>query len=185
MERRAQDPLAQGLIYEDTLPLTWRRLESAPGETQLARLNDSNEAFLRALSALEEHHPGHAELEDRFPIIRQELERLDLKLNLLMELVGHVLSRQMMLPEPLPVRVGAGGIQWRSGVLPERGARVYVELYLRPRYPRPLELVGEVTECSDNQVKLAFVGMSEAVQDWLEKLIFRHHRRRIARRRLA
>jgi hypothetical protein len=185
MESPSQDPLTHGLIYEDALPLIWRQLESIPGETQLARLNDSNEAFLRALSALEEHHPGYAELEDRFPIIRQELERLDLKLNLLMELVGHVLSRQMMLPEPVPVRVGAEGIEWRCERLPDRGSWVFVELYLRPRYPRPLELVGEVMERSDKEVKLAFIGMSESVQDWLEKLIFRHHRRHIARRRLS
>ena len=59
---------------------------------------------------------------------------------------------------------------------------------ISPSYPRPLELPAAVvkhdTLAAGVRCTAAFVGCSEPVQDWLEKLIFRHHRRRIAHARV-
>jgi Atypical PilZ domain, cyclic di-GMP receptor len=181
-------PLAQGLVYEDRLPLGWRVLDRLPDENALTHLNEFNESFLKIFATLEDQHVPNPEAGDSHAEIQHELMRIDLKVNLLLDLVGHVLSRQLDLPERVLLRVGAQGMEWEGDSLPAEGCYIKVELYLYPRYPRPLELIGQVIsvqaqgECG--RVTVVFVGVSETVEDWIDKIIFRHHRRSIAHRRI-
>jgi hypothetical protein len=48
------------------------------------------------------------------------------------------------------------------------------------RYPRPLWLPATVQGVADGRVRAVFGDLGETVQDLIEKLIFRHHRRQIA-----
>lgn len=179
------DPLAAHLVYEECLPLAWRPLEAMPDEVELARYDEGNEALLKVLAAPDDHHRVRAEADERVLDIQQELVRLDLKLNLLMELVGRSLSRETELPPQAEVRISAEGIQWSSPTRPAPGSHVLIELYVEPRFARPLELPGVVVAAEDNppSAKVAFHGLSESTTDWLEKLIFKHHRRQIAIKR--
>ena len=186
MKENPSDPLADGLVFEDALPLCWEVVDDLPDAAHLARLNEADEALLRVISALEEYRPEpgeeHAE-------VAQELARLDFKLSLVLDLVGQLLSRQLTLPESLPVRLGARGLEWPAADPPRPGAHLIVSLYLHPGYPRPLELPGVVAGVDPlpvgGRVRLAFRGLGEPVEDWLEKFIFRHHRRSIAHARAA
>jgi hypothetical protein len=184
-----KNPLTQGLVYEDRLPLAWQVLDRPPDEKTLSLLNESNESFLKIFATLEDPHVPNPEGGDNYAEIQHELMRIDLKVNLLLDLVGQVLSRQFDIPERVPVRVGAQGMQWQGSRLPAIGDYIKIELFLYPRYPRPLELIGQAVSIQAQEacgsVTVAFVGLSEAVEDWIEKIIFRHHRRRIAHRRVA
>jgi hypothetical protein len=183
-----KNPLSQGLVYEDRLPLGWRVLDRLPDEKALALLNEFNESFLKIFATLEDQHVPNPEGGDSYAEIQHELMRIDLKVNLLLDLVGHVLSRQLDIPARVLLRVGAHGMEWEGDSLPAEGNFIKIELYLYPRYPRPLELIGQVIsiqaqgECG--KITVVFVGLSEAVEDWIEKIIFRHHRRSIAQRRI-
>ena len=184
-----QTPLAEGLVYEDCLPFGWKLLEDLPGKSTLDHLNESNESLLKVFATLEDQTPARQESDERLAEIHCEMMRLDLKLNLILELVKHVLSQQLALPDRFDVRVGARGIEWWSDGPPPLGSTIKLELFLLPRYPLPIELPGRVVGIQRDEkpakATVAFQGLSEPVHDWIEKIIFRHHRRSIANKRLS
>lgn len=138
----------------------------------------SNEETLRVILSLDEHH---VEASDENPEFAHEVQRLESKINLILELVSQVLARQLQLPGALPVRLSAHAIDWEAvGAVPAVGSPVLIEIYVCPRYPRPLFLSATVKDSAGGRVRAAFDDLGDAVQDLLEKLIFRHHRRQIA-----
>lgn len=179
------EPLAEGLIYEASLPFAWRALDAVPDAAHLAYWNEYNDAALRGMAALDEYinqpPEEHANL-------GHDLARLEFKVNLVLDLLGQLLSQQLLLPDTVWLKVGARGIEWSSPEAPAVGTPLLLQLYLTPNYPRPLELPATVVKYEALAVgarcTAAFEGCSEPVQDWLGKLIFRHHRRSIAHTRI-
>jgi hypothetical protein len=184
MNSPMSDPLAEGLCYEASLPFSIQVLESAPDAEHLAYWNEYNEAALRSMAALDEYTN---QLPEEHANQGHELARLEFKVNLVLDLVGQLLAQQMLLPEAVWLKVGAHGVQWSSPEAPAVGEPLLLQIYLTPTYPRPLELPATVVKLETLTVgarcTAAFKGCSEPVQDWLEKLIFRHHRRRVAHAR--
>lgn len=70
-------------------------------------------------------------------------------------------------------------LEYESGPTPTRPEKkVEIALYITPSLPRALQLYGEVAAGDDDSSTcISFVGVSQVMQDWLEKFIFRHHRR--------
>ena len=177
----------QGLYYESYIPLVWQRVDVLPGADALASINEDNCRFLKALAALNE---GAPEAGDEIPQTAAELQRLDLKLNLLIEIVGKLLASQRALPAPTRVRLGHGAIEWMAQDCPPSGAQICIEVYLRSELPSPLTFYGVVAladaepgmESAGQQVQMRFAGLNATLQDDLEKFIFRRHRRSIAER---
>lgn len=181
----SEGSLGEGIIYEDQLPLSWRELPADPEPARLARWNLANEQVLHLVAALEEHH--HEPADEHSPQAH-ELARLDFKINLVLELVGELLTRQLSLPAEREVKLSAQAIQWAEPEAghPGPGAWVLITLYVHPQLPKPLTLLGEVRAAAPSgRVVAELRGVSEAVRDLLEKLIFRHHRRSIAHMRPA
>jgi hypothetical protein len=179
------DPLAEGLSFEASLPFAWRVLDAVPDAAHLAYWNEYNEAALRSMAALDEYTNQPPE---EYTTQGHDLARLEFKVNLMLDLIGQLLAQQMLLPDAVWLKVGARGIEWASPQAPALGEPLLLQLYLTPSYPRPLELPATVVKCDTLTVgarcTAVFVGCSELVQDWLEKLIFRHHRRRVAHARV-
>ena len=181
------DPLSgkttTGLVYEDTIPMRCS-VVSMPDPAQLARLHEANEEVLRVMSALDEHPP---EITDDHPDVAHELRRLDFKFNLLLDLVSQVVARHLDLPERIAVRVVASGVEWQTKTPPAPNSIVQLEMYLSTKFPRPLVLLGRTADVEKHpdgaRVVVLFEGMSEMEGDWLEKIIFVHHRRQIAHAR--
>jgi len=178
------DPLSDGLIHNDRLMLEWHYETQFPETTEVAALVAANERVLRVLAALgernPEHHEDHAELVS-------ELSRLELKLDLLLDMVGETLHRQINLPQPVPVRLSSRGIEWFTDQLPDYGHMVGIEVYLHAATPRPLRFYGQVEPSRPTGgVRVVFgAGTSREVEDGLEKFIFRQHRRSVASRKLG
>lgn len=169
--------LGGGLVYEDWLRLHWVPAASVD-PIATTRRHEANEEFLRAMAVME----THAELDEEHGSVAQALARLELKIRLLTQVVGRVLARQLALPEPVPVRFTTAWIEWRGGRLPALGEEIALELYLRPEYPFPLVLGGRVVNLADDErsVRVDLEELGEGVREWLEKTIFRHHRRAVA-----
>jgi hypothetical protein len=184
----ASDALGEGIVYEDTLPLTWEVLEGMPAAEQLIHWSRENERVLHLVAALDEHRPS--EFSDEHAS-SNELARLDAKLNLLLELVSDLVALQTGTPAPRPVKVNSQGLVCEvrdASPLPQTGSSVLVSLYLQHDLARPLRLPGKLehVETLDDggaRLQLRFYDLGESVVDAFEKLIFRHHRRLIAARR--
>lgn len=174
MHHETPDSFGTGLLLEDRLPLHWRVAVTPDAAPQLQL---SNEETLRVILSLDEHH---VEASDENPEFAHEVQRLESKINLILELVSQLLARQLQLPEALPVRLSAHEIEWETATAPAVGSSVLIETYVCPNYPRPLFLPATVIDSSGGRARAEFDDLGEPVQELLEKLIFRHHRRLIA-----
>ncbi|HQU15091.1 MAG: hypothetical protein B7Z66_05315 [Chromatiales bacterium 21-64-14] len=182
----SQDPFFEGLSYQDFLPLAWRPMPTTLTAAESVRLNRDNETVLRVAAALDDFRPDTSDESG----VGSELGHLDFKLNVLLDLVGHLVTRDQPLPAQTPIRLSARGLEWTASELPAAAAPVVVSLHLQPSYPRPLELPARVVFVATapdggRRVQVLFEGLSEAVADGLERLIFRNHRRQIAQSRSA
>lgn len=175
-----------GLVYRDNISLTWKNIDFEPDANHLALVNESNEIFLRSVAAIGEL-PQEAAQEDT-SALGQELARIDLKLNLLLDLVGQLVYQQSPIPAATtPVTLTAHSISWEADNLPALGSTVFMQIYVQRGTPKPLSFYGKVVGDENSRragrASAQFVGLSDSVVSGLDKLIFRHHRRAVAFKR--
>lgn len=178
--------LGEGLVYEDSVPLRVSEIDVEVAAARVVAIQESNEEILRVIAALDEHHMDAGDEEAQY--LSQDLARIESKLDLLLDMVAHMLASQLAVPSQLPIRMTARAIQWRQAEPPPApGHQVLLDLYLHRKFPRPLVLLGAVQDVQQAHdgflVTVKFEHMSESVQNWLEKLIFRQHRRSVAQAR--
>lgn len=168
------------LAFQDVLPLAWRAMPHSADRDTVAAYMERNARLLQAREALDQLGPVDKP-DEKFPHAA-DLMRIELKVNLLLDVVGQILASSRPRPPAVPVRFNAQGVVWRSsGPLPEAGAQGVVEIYLHDCLAEPLRLPGRVSNASpDGQVKVRVVPVGETVADLIEKLCFRRHRRQVA-----
>jgi hypothetical protein len=179
--------LGDGLIFEESLPVGWTPGPLAEGLV-LARLNTDNHQLLSAESSLDEVRV-HEALKDESPALVHELQRLEYKVNILLRLTAELALRSSGLPPAERVRMSSHAVEWFGEHTPPTGGTGLLSLYINPALPQALKIpcvvAGQRIIEDSRATQLRFVGLSEAVVDMLEKLIFRHHRRLVAGARLA
>jgi hypothetical protein len=168
------------LAYEDVLPVAWKPLLEPPDNIAIASITDRNVKLLQACAAIEEHGP--IEKQDKESPNAADLLRLEVKMNLLLDLVGQILVANQPRPRPVSVRFNALGGIWKAvGTQPVMGTQGMLEIYLRDCLATPLSLLARITSITpDGQVKARFVPPGEQIADLIEKLAFRRHRRQVA-----
>lgn len=169
-----RNPFLTGLYIEEQLPLHW---SSAPAAVDAAtRRSEGNLRLLRLLNLLHEWDSQRVFEPDEK---RSDIERLEVKLDLVIALLADLASQRR---EPLPhvdvVKIGTDGIEWLEpdGRPPDVGEQLSLALYLDRRLPAPLELYVEVVgiEMADDGAVWVRVVPSHwgvAVRDQLERLI--------------
>jgi hypothetical protein len=174
--------LGDGLIFEELLPVTWTPGVLASGAL-LARLNADNHQLLGAESSLDEVRV-HEALKDESPALLHELQRLEYKVNILLRLTAELALRSSGLPAAERVRLSSRALEWFGEHPAPAEAPGLLSIYINSALPQPLRIPsvvgGEVVIDGARATQFRFVGLSEAVIDMLEKLIFRHHRRLVA-----
>jgi len=172
--------LYEELAFQDVLPVTWRSIPGAIDADTAAVYNERNMRLLQAREAMDQLGP--VENADENSPHAADLMRLELKVNLLLELVGQILATNRPRPPAVPVRFNSLGAVWRAAApLPEAGAQGIVEIYLHDCLAEPLKIPGRVASVTpDGHVKARFAPVGETVADLLEKLAFRRHRRLVA-----
>jgi hypothetical protein len=172
--------LYEELAFQDVLPVIWRQMPNSADRDMAAGFTERNLQVLQAWDAIDEHGP--VEKADENAPYAADIIRLDLKLNLLLDMVGQILAANRPRPTVVPVRFNALGGMWRgTAPLPEAGEQGVAEIYLHDCLVQPLRLPGRVTNVTpDGHVKVRFAPVGEAVADLIEKLAFRRHRRQIA-----
>jgi len=181
MDDSETDALGQGIEYQGFLPLKWRAADDKSVADQALRLDESNEEIFRYIGILDEYI---VESGDEREPLTQELSRVEAKVNLLLGLVGQLMTSHFPLPPVQSVTMNTFGVEWIAKSGPRPGSTGIVEIYIDNRCPRPLMFAGQILEkesCDGGyRFKVQFAEMSESVQDRLEKMIFRHHRRSVA-----
>jgi hypothetical protein len=183
--------LGDGLIFEESLPVSWTP-GPLPNGLMLSRLNADNHQLLGAESSLDEVRV-HEALKDESPALLHELQRLEYKVNILLRLTAELALRSSGLPDAERVRMTSRALEWfRAHDAPGEvsdGATGMLSIYINPALPQPLKIpcvvCGQRIIEDTRATQLRFMGLSDAVVDMLEKLIFRHHRRLVAGARLA
>jgi hypothetical protein len=182
MNESTHDSLGTSVSLEELLPIVCRPDRDPADVTRHASYMIENDKTLGVILSLDEHR---VELSEDNAEVESELTRLEFKLNLVLELVGQVLSHNLNLPPRTSVRLSVNEVEWACARPPKRGAHVWVELYLSPHFPRPVWLPGLVTNVrhgpkKQKWVRAALDPLSPLAQEHLEKLIFRSHRRHVA-----
>jgi len=173
--------LYEELAYEEVLPLAWKRLPEPFDPTLIGSFADRNLRVLQAVAALEEH--GQIKKEgDENSAYAADIARLDMKVNLLLDMMGALLVASHPRPKAAPVRFNALGAVWHGiAPHPELGNQGVLELYLRDCIAEPLRLVGRIASVGpDGRIKARFIPPGEHICDLMEKLAFRKHRRQVA-----
>ncbi len=184
MVERASDPFFDGLVYDDLVPVVWTYLDSQPRDEQLISANDANTQLLRLITSLSDRLPEQGDDNVEY---NTELERLDLKLNVLLDIAGQLIRDQLKLPSGDPISLGHNGLEWWVEQAPETGRLISLKLYIDSVVSRPLQFFG-VVRINDKRaavdgrtpVRVKYMGLGRVLEDELEKFIFRHHRKRIA-----
>ena len=166
---------------EARLPLDW--VEAIPPDTALADVMADNAMLLRALMMLDEPLAGGDA--GRVDAV-QQLER---RLDLLLLMTSSALRGLQPLPAAHPCVLSARQLLWSDGVAIGAGRHVWARVFLRQRIPLPLLLPGQIVEESVEQQalwhRMVFEPLDAELQDELERFVFRHHRRQVARQRAA
>ncbi|MFL6551389.1 MAG: PilZ domain-containing protein [Povalibacter sp.] len=172
--------LYEELAYEDVVPIAWRSLPEPFNPAVVGSYADRNLRTLQALQALEEH--GQSEKQDENSPHAADILRLDMKLNLLLDMMGQLLISSQPRPRPASIRFNALGAVWQSAPpFPPLGNQGVLEVYLRDCIAEPLRLVGRIASITpDGRVKARFIPPGEHIADLMEKLAFRKHRRQVA-----
>jgi hypothetical protein len=171
--------LQNELAYQDMLPVGWRPLAKAPDLPTVTHMADSNVRILQVCAAIEEQ--GAVEKKDEKSPHSADLMRLEVKMNLMLDLMGQLLAAAKPRPPATVIRFNALGAVWKSTTQHRVGEQGLLDIYLRDSLPQPLTVIANITHVSaDGQVRAAFSPPGEAASDLIEKLAFRRHRRQVA-----
>lgn len=175
----------RGLVFEGHLPLAWGIIDSLPGTAELEKQSYGNVEILKILSLLD--MPLGESGEDTPDTKSQDIARLDLKVNMLLELVGQLFIQQQLMPDAQHLILTPDSLSWQADKKLDLDDLLQIELYCSLKYPRPLRLYGQVNHMNAQstgwQIKVTFQALGEALEEALESFIFVHHRRAIAQRR--
>ena len=174
----------EGLGYADALPLGFERLERLPEGAVLAGIALENQQVLVADASLDEQRPHAEPKSEEEPELAEDLQRLELKVNVLIQLVARLLNRAASRPPVRSIRFHAQGLEWRIDDEEVQPGPGLVELHVSRHFPQPLVLPGRIVgvreDAEGRWVGFAFEGLTPSVIDLLERMIFRHHRRLVA-----
>ena len=179
----------EGLGYTDALPLGFERLARLPDGATLAGIVLEDQQVLVADASLDEQRPHQEKKSEEEPELAEDLQRLEFKVNVLIQLDARLLNRAARLPAVRSIRFHAQGLEWRLDDEEVQPGVGLVRLYVSRYFPQPLVLPGRIAGVYDDGegrwVRFEFEGLSPLVIDLLERMIFRHHRRLVAGTRAA
>lgn len=171
-----------GLVFRGPLRLMLTPLSELPDEPMAALINSQNEMLLSAMRAFQER----PELEEG-DYLANEIRRIDQKLSLVLELVGTLVQFAQKTPEPRMVELDSSSLKLQ--LTDEELARhehFRIDVYLDPMVPKPLRLFAMLEATDTTEVaRFTFTGVSQGVQDGLDRFLFRQHRRQVAQLSIA
>ena len=134
----------EGLGYADTLPLGFVRLEKLPEGALPDGINQETQQVLMADASLDDQRPHTEKKTDEEHELAEDLQRVEFKVSVLIQLVAQLLNRGGTLPPVRSLRIHANGLEWLlagEDVWPGVGL---VSLHVSRHFPQPLRLPGRI-----------------------------------------
>jgi hypothetical protein len=173
----------EGISLYERLPFSW--VSSDIGD--LTELDQANHETARSLQALAVYEEMPKELaSDTAHHASPELVNLQVKVDVLLSLMGRLLSSNAGMPARHSLVLRAQSVEWTGPDLARLapGDTGFAILYPNPMLPLPLRLpakiVGSVERSGTRWLQTRFEGLSSVVADGIQKMVFRRHRRQIA-----
>ena len=169
------------MTYQGNPHIAADAFEFAPED--IARLNERNLHVLRTLASLDEKKTEN--VGDNDDPVMLELQRMDSKINVLLDIVDRMMVPVTLLPPRQSVRFNAVGIIVPEGVIPA-SETLCIRMHFDACRALPLELPARFGRpINDGNAFVYFCELSELVEDGLERFVFCHHRRRVAEARMT
>ncbi len=168
------------LSIETPLMLKWNVLSESISPSSLRQNNlltfSLLETFAEQQSAAYEAHSSSP-----------ELQRIENKLNLLIDMVSQLSGQSQQQHTPVSVRFSCKTVEWLSDSGPAETASLLLELYLDGEMQHALKIIARVVSVTERDgrylVQARFTSLDETEKNHLEKWIFAHHRRIVAQTR--
>ncbi len=144
-----------------------------------------NAVILRALNTLESSAERESDIADPH---QRQIERLEAKIDMAVSMLAQLLDTQGSWPHMQSCQLFAKGLVTNTGLKLDEGAHGIIELFLDHRLPQPLVLPAVVTSCHSHEgnhfrIHFDWFGLDEHATEWLERTVFRLHRREIQMQR--
>ncbi len=165
------------LSIETPLALKWSALPEMTSVASLRRNNLLTFSLLETLSDQQSaaHEPHHSS---------PELQRIENKLNLLIDMLSKLCGESEQHRVLIPVRLSCKGIEWQSDAAPDDAASLLLEIYPDGEMQHALKIIARVVSVAEQDgryfVRTRFTSLDEVERNHLEKWIFAHHRRMVA-----
>lgn len=173
----APDPFGGLPHFAERVRVGFEVCAAAPDAETLTHLEEEAVAVLHTMLALEEQGAARKDEENENSA---EFQRLERKLDLVIELLSARLLADTALPEH-SVQFSAEGLRWAcADDLPPVGTAVMLTIYLHRLMPRPLHLPAVVHPDAPGWVHLRFLALSDVCEDLLVRYVFLQHRRKLA-----
>ncbi|HEX5123764.1 MAG TPA: PilZ domain-containing protein [Rhodanobacteraceae bacterium] len=165
------------LHHAAVLPVEWTSRPLHEDAASIARRLRRNLAALAVDAAGDERRERPSE----DGTANVDLQRIDSKLNAIMELFALLLERDLIVPDRVPLRFNAHGIEWEAPAPPVEGAAILVRIHLETCPSLPLELAAVTLESpGPGWAAAGFDAMRPPLNDAIARMIFREHRRQVA-----
>jgi hypothetical protein len=177
MADRSQRACRDQLHHAAFLPVEWAALPGDENAARIARRLRRNLAALAVDAAGDERRDRPSD----DGAANVDLQRIDSKLNAIMELFTLLLERDLIVPSRVPVRFNAHGVEWQAPEVPSAGQPIVVRIHLEACPSLPLELAAIALDPPEPGWAAAYFTSSRpALDEAIAKMVFREHRRQVA-----
>lgn len=168
------------LTLEMYVPIEIKPLLNSLSSSELSAIATNNEHILTSMITLQKISPPQTGDQD----LDRVFHNMDMKINLILELLTHIQSQNQELPDKSRIALNANRLYFNFDENPvlEQGVEVSINLYLEPKISMPLTFIGIVrTNRDTTQQEFQFciditTNMHKSL-DLLERFIFTLHRR--------
>jgi len=165
------------LHHAAVLPVEWSPRPGDEAPALIARRLRRNLAALAVDAAGDERRDRPSD----DGAVNVDLQRIDSKLNAIMELFALLLERDQIVPSRAALRFNAHGIEWEAPGAPPAGQAILIRIHLEACPALPLELAAIAIDAPEPGWAAAeFDAVRPPLGEAIAKMVFREHRRQVA-----
>lgn len=177
MAERSVRACGDQLHHAAVLPVAWTARPDGEDAALIARRLRRNLAALAVDAAGDERRDRPTD----DGATNLDLQRIDSKLNAIMELFALLLERDVIVPPRARVHFNAHGIEWQESKAPAAGQPIVVRLHLEACPALPLELAAlAIDPPEEGWAAASFEAVRPPLNEAIAKMVFREHRRQVA-----